>query len=119
MTHTSQPNKQATEQAALIKRVTSRSSAILRLVAEQVGGRPFPQVHLSQTFAAFRYRNYRLWFIGQLVSLVGTWMQTTAQGYLVFQLTQSPVYLGYVGFAAGLPYHPETGHAALLQRAQL
>jgi len=103
MTRTTQPNKQSTEQAALIKRVTSRPAAILRLAAEQVGGRPFPQIRLKQTFAAFQYRNYRLWFIGQLISLVGTWMQTTAQGYLVFQLTQSPIYLGYVGFATGVP----------------
>ena len=58
---------------------------------------------LDQTFAALKYRNFRLWFVGQMVSLVGTWMQATAQGYLVFQLTQSPAYLGYVGFAAGLP----------------
>jgi MFS family permease len=58
---------------------------------------------VQQTFAALKYRNYRLWFTGQLVSLFGTWMQTTAQGYLVFQLTQSPAYLGYVGFAAGVP----------------
>lgn len=55
------------------------------------------------TFTSLRHRNYRLWFIGQLVSLIGTWMQNTAQGYLVYQLTQSPAYLGYVGFAAGLP----------------
>lgn len=58
---------------------------------------------LRQTFASLKYRNYRLWFIGQLVSLFGTWMQQTAQGYLVFELTHSPVYLGYVGFAAGVP----------------
>lgn len=57
----------------------------------------------QQTFAALKYRNYRLWFWGQMVSLFGTWMQTTAQGYLVFQLTHSPAYLGYVSFAAGLP----------------
>ena len=57
----------------------------------------------QQTFAAFKYRNYRLWFVGQLVSLFGTWMQTTAQGYLVFQLTNSPSYLGYVAFASGVP----------------
>jgi MFS family permease len=38
-----------------------------------------------------------------MVSLMGTWMQSTAQGYLMFQLTQSSAYLGYVGFAAGLP----------------
>jgi MFS family permease len=56
-----------------------------------------------QAFAALKYRNYRLWFWGQMVSLFGTWMQATAQGYLVFQLTHSPAYLGYVGFAAGLP----------------
>jgi MFS family permease len=58
---------------------------------------------VQQTFAALKYRNYRLWFTGQLVSLFGTWMQTTAQGFLVFQLTRSPAYLGYVGFAAGVP----------------
>jgi MFS family permease len=56
-----------------------------------------------RTFAALSHRNYRLWFAGQLVSLVGTWMQSTAQGFLVFELTRSPVYLGYVGFAAGIP----------------
>ncbi len=57
----------------------------------------------SNTFAALRYRNYRLWFSGQMVSLVGTWMQSTAQGFLVYQLTGSSAYLGYVGFAAGVP----------------
>lgn len=56
-----------------------------------------------RTFTALQYPNYRLWFGGQLVSQVGTWMQTTAQGFLVFQLTHSPAYLGYVGFAAGAP----------------
>jgi MFS family permease len=58
---------------------------------------------LNRTFAALQHRNYRLWFVGQLVSMVGTWMQSTAQGYLVFELTRSPAYLGYVGFAAGVP----------------
>ncbi len=56
-----------------------------------------------RAFVALRHRNYRLWFAGQLTSLFGTWMQTTAQGYLVYELTHSPAYLGYVGFAAGLP----------------
>ena len=55
------------------------------------------------TFAALRHRNYRLWFFGQLTSLFGTWMQTTAQGFLVFELTRSPAYLGLVGFASGAP----------------
>ena len=55
------------------------------------------------TFAALRHPNYRLWFIGQLISLFGTWMQNTAQGFLVFELTHSPEYLGFVGFASGIP----------------
>jgi predicted MFS family arabinose efflux permease len=55
------------------------------------------------TFTALKHPNYRLWFIGQLVSLVGTWMQTTAQGYLIYDLTHSAAYLGYVGFASGVP----------------
>jgi MFS family permease len=38
-----------------------------------------------------------------MFSLMGTWMQTTAQGYLIYELTGSPAYLGYVGFAAGIP----------------
>ncbi len=58
---------------------------------------------LNDTFIALRHRNYRLWFFGQLISLVGTWMQTTAQGYLVFELTHDPAYLGYVAFATGIP----------------
>ncbi|MCX7995238.1 MAG: MFS transporter, partial [candidate division WOR-3 bacterium] len=57
----------------------------------------------QKTFLALRYPNYRLWFSGQIVSLLGSWMQTTAQGFFIYQLTHSPAYLGYIGFAAGLP----------------
>ena len=57
---------------------------------------------LFDRYPAMSYPNYRLWFVGQMVSLFGTWMQSTAQGYLIFQLTNSPAYLGYVSFAAGL-----------------
>ncbi len=53
--------------------------------------------------AAFRHRNYRLWFAGQLISLIGTWMQNIAQGYLLYTLTGAAATLGYVGFLAGLP----------------
>jgi MFS family permease len=56
-----------------------------------------------QTFIALSYPNFRLWFFGQITSLFGTWMQTTAQGFLIYELTHSPAYLGYVSFAAGLP----------------
>jgi len=55
------------------------------------------------TFASLRHPNFRLWFIGQLFSLMGTWMQTTAQGYLIYELTGSSAFLGYVAFAAGIP----------------
>jgi predicted MFS family arabinose efflux permease len=57
--------------------------------------------HGSRTFAALAFPNYRLWFFGQMTSLFGTWMQSTAQGYLVYSLTKSEAYLGYVGFASG------------------
>jgi len=65
--------------------------------------RPKLKLRLQETFAALKYYNYRLWFSGQVVSLVGTWMQSTAQGYLIYQLTGSPAYLGLVGFMGGLP----------------
>jgi MFS family permease len=102
-TKKSQPPRRNNNDETTVKRITSRSNAVLRILAEYAGGRPFPSLDLKQTFTALKYHNYRLWFMGQLVSLVGTWMQTTAQGYLVFQLTHSPAYLGYVGFAAGVP----------------
>jgi MFS family permease len=55
------------------------------------------------TFAALQHRNFRLFFIGQLVSLTGTWMQATAQGWLVYQLTGSKVLLGTVAAVGTLP----------------
>src|SRR4030042_7027751 len=73
-----------------------------RMITTQIA-RLRRQVNFRQTFTSLRYRNYRLWFWGQLVSLFGTWMQVTAQGFLVYELTGSPAYLGYVGFAAGPP----------------
>jgi MFS family permease len=48
---------------------------------------------------AFRHRNYRLFFVGQAISLVGTWMQQVAQGWLVLQLTHDPLWLGLVSVA--------------------
>jgi MFS family permease len=48
---------------------------------------------------AFRHRNYRLFFAGQAISLVGTWMQQVAQGWLVLQLTHDPFALGLVAAA--------------------
>jgi len=61
------------------------------------------KLSVQGTFTSLKYPNYRLWFIGQLVSLVGSWAQSAALGYLIYQLTKSPAYLGYVSFAGGLP----------------
>lgn len=60
-------------------------------------------VSFKNTFSALTHRNFKLWFYGQTISLIGTWMQITAQSFLIFQLTNSSSYLGYVGFASGIP----------------
>ena len=52
---------------------------------------------------AFRHRNYRLYFFGQSISLVGTWITRVAMGWLVYRLTGSAALLGVVGFASHLP----------------
>jgi len=57
----------------------------------------------AQAFTSLKYPNYRLWFWSQMFSMFGTWMESTALGFLVFDLTRSPAYLGLVGFAAGAP----------------
>ncbi len=58
---------------------------------------------LKRALRAFRYRNYRLYFGGQGISLTGTWMQQVAMGWLVFRLTGSAFYLGLVAFCAQVP----------------
>ncbi len=55
------------------------------------------------TFRALQSRNYRLFFTGQTVSLIGTWMQRITIGWLVYRLTNSPMLLGVVGFASLMP----------------
>src|SRR5215471_1421504 len=52
---------------------------------------------------ALRHRNFQLFFAGQLISLIGTWMQTVAQSWLVYRLTGSTLLLGTVGFAGQIP----------------
>jgi MFS family permease len=58
---------------------------------------------LQRTFIALRHRNYRLFWFGQLISLTGTWMQTTGQAWLVLELTHSAWLLGVVGALQFLP----------------
>jgi MFS family permease len=58
---------------------------------------------LQSTVRALRHRNFRLFFTGQLISLIGTWMQTVAQSWLVYRLTGSSALLGSVNFASQIP----------------
>jgi MFS family permease len=55
------------------------------------------------TLRALRHRNFQLFFSGQLISLIGTWMQSVAQSWLVYRLTGSSLLLGAVGFASQIP----------------
>jgi len=58
---------------------------------------------LPPTLRALRHRNFQLFFAGQLISLIGTWMQSVAQSWLVYRLTGSALLLGSVGFASQIP----------------
>jgi len=62
-----------------------------------------PQTRLAGAFRSLRHRNFRLFFAGQLVSLVGTWMQTVAESWLIYRLTGSPLMLGAIAFASQIP----------------
>ena len=58
---------------------------------------------MSIRFRALKHRNFQLFFAGQLVSLIGTWMQSTAQLWLVYKMTNSAALLGFFGFANQIP----------------
>ena len=64
---------------------------------------PVGNVTWRHTFRALRHRNYRLFFWGQLVSLVGTWMQQTAMSWFVYQITNSKLLLGVVAAIGSAP----------------
>src|ERR1017187_3318869 len=85
---------------------SSEPSAQVASVPQAVMGQPRRAgggVSWRDTFAALKHRNFRLFFVGQLVSLTGTWMQSTAQGWLVYQLTGSKILLGTVAAVGTLP----------------
>jgi MFS family permease len=58
---------------------------------------------LPATLRALQYRNFQLFFGGQFISLIGTWMQNVAQAWLVYRLTGSSVLLGAIGFSSQIP----------------
>jgi MFS family permease len=64
---------------------------------------PTTKITWRHTFRALRHRNYRLYFYGQLVSLVGTWMQQTAMSWLVYEMTGSKFLLGAISAVGSAP----------------
>jgi MFS family permease len=64
---------------------------------------PAPESKFSAMFRALKYKNYRLFFMGQGISLIGTWMQQVALSWLVYRLTDSVFLLGILGFASQIP----------------
>lgn len=76
-------------------------------IPEDISGRqrrlPVGHVSWRTTFRALRHRNYRLFFYGQLVSLMGTWMEQTAMSWFIYQTTNSKFLLGAVVAVSALP----------------
>lgn len=62
-----------------------------------------PAAGLSHAWRALQHRNFRLFFGGQTISLIGTWMTRVATSWLVYRLTKSAILLGTVGFAGQIP----------------
>ncbi|MGH7554671.1 MAG: MFS transporter, partial [Longimicrobiales bacterium] len=61
------------------------------------------RTNLAHALRALRHRNFRLFTVGQTISLIGTWMQQVAVGWLVYRLTDSAFLLGLVGFVSQAP----------------
>jgi MFS family permease len=105
-------------------------------VPEDISGRPRRMpvggVIWRQTLRALRHRNYRLFFWGQLVSLIGTWMQQTAMSWFVYEITGSKLLLGTVAAVGSAPMmlfsiwggaladlHPKRSILVITQSAQM
>ena len=73
-------------------------------MSASVPATPRPPVHHG--LRAFQHRDFRLYFTGQLISLVGSWMQSVAQGWLMHRLTDSAFMLGVLSFAQFAPVLP-------------
>jgi MFS family permease len=67
-----------------------------------------------QTLRALRHKNYRLYFGGQIISLIGTWIQQLAMSWLAYRITHSPLLLGVIGFTGQIPTFLLTPFAGVL-----
>ena len=83
-------------------RITAQWKKIFAIASRDAGSK-LVESRFRSTVRALRHRNFRLFFAGQLVSLIGTWMQTVAQSWLVYRLTGSSALLGSVNFARQIP----------------
>lgn len=77
-----------------------RGKILMRRRNKQSGSIP---LRVNTIFRSLRHRNYRLFFSGQSISLIGTWMQRIALPWVVYRMTDSEVLLGVVGFASSIP----------------
>jgi MFS family permease len=95
--HQSIPSRHHLKRNVVSLRILRRKLSSSELAQAQRG------MQLPATFRALKHRNFQLFFSGQLISLIGTWMQNVAQAWLVYRLTGSSVLLGSVGFASQFP----------------
>lgn len=72
--------------------------------AGDIRRQPVGEVGWIPALSAFGHRNYRIFFCGQIISLTGTWIKTTAEGWLVYDISGSSVALGLIRFATMLPF---------------
>src|SRR5437763_14246956 len=98
-----QPIDSDSQEQAIPETLIEQEKAVPEVVVEQDKQANAQVRGLLRTFSALRHRNYRLFFFGQMLSLIGTWMQTTAQAWLVLELTHSALLLGLVGVLQFLP----------------
>jgi MFS family permease len=77
--------------------VSARTAGDVSSAERQAGG------HFARTFRALRHRDFRLFWLGQVVSNTGTWMQSIAQAWLILKLTDSPLALGTLTMLQALP----------------
>jgi len=93
------PGREDGAPSLVLQELSTQSDLSASAGLPPVGGRGC----LAQAFRALRHRNFRLFAAGQIVSLVGTWMQTVAQAWLVYRLTHSELLLGTTWFCTQIP----------------
>lgn len=99
------PASQATDADRMTLNGAAASRELQGVAVEEPVAPQLPPVSLPipRMVSALRHRNFRLFWTGNFLSNIGTWMQNVAQGWLVLELSNSAFWLGVVGFAASAP----------------